>query len=170
MNVSTMKCLPVVVLFASLSALTLWSDSTFAQWQTACNEHRCQLFHEILSSEKLVQSRVYFHDVGKIEGAANTKATEHRVIGIATVPLGIYLPAGIEVKIDDKPLLAELVDCTTEQGCRAAFNVDAATLDALKRGKQLALTVQDRRNDRYVTFSYQLDGFGEAYDEFLRRL
>ena len=157
-----------MVIAAVLSALALWSNSAFAQWKTACDKQRCQLFHEILNAEMQVQSRVYFHDLGRPNGNEKANAPGHRVIGIATVPLGIHIPTGIEMRIDDKPVRAELVDCTTEQGCRAAFDVDPATLQQLKSGKQLSLAVQDRQNERTVTFSFGLADFGKAYDDFLK--
>jgi invasion protein IalB len=77
------------------------------------------------------------------------------------VPAGFYLPAGINVQIDDsKPLPATLQTCDG-QGCYAEMQLNSDTIAALKRGKQLSLIMQNLAKTK-ITLPLPLDNFAQA--------
>jgi invasion protein IalB len=77
------------------------------------------------------------------------------------VPVGIYLPAGLNVQIDDsKPLLATLQTCDG-QGCYADMQLNSDTVAALKRGKQLSLIIENLAKTK-ITLPLPLDTFAQA--------
>lgn len=145
-----------------------------ANWSTVCDDGRCQLFVELMDASKKVQSRLYFHNVASEAAAAEPKGAgtaEKRIIGVAVTPLGIYIPAGVTMRVDQKsPFKAELIDCRSEQGCRAAFDLNPSLLKVFEHGKTVSVSVIDGQNRREVTFGYGLDGFAEAYKAFLKKL
>jgi invasion protein IalB len=66
-----------------------------------------------------------------------------RPAAIITLPLGIFLPAGIGLAVDDgEPLRVPVQHCLTV-GCRALLALDENLVSQLKAGHQARITFQD---------------------------
>jgi invasion protein IalB len=91
---------------------------------------------------------------------ADTRAPTMAIL----VPSGLYLPAGINLQVDEgKPQAVPLQTCD-QKGCYAGMPVGAELLSALKSGKRLTMTFQDMaKNSRAVPVA--LDNFAEAYQK-----
>ncbi len=80
---------------------------------------------------------------------------------IVRLPLGIFLPAGATLKVDDNvPLQLNFRSCK-RNGCYARGPVSAEMLADLQKGKQLNVNFKNLA-ERPVDVSFSLNGFAEA--------
>jgi invasion protein IalB len=79
------------------------------------------------------------------------------------LPLGLFLPAGIQLGVDDGATQNLPVQRCDANGCYAGLPVDASLLAALKVGKALRLTMRDMAQQP-LTFYVPLAGFTAAFD------
>jgi invasion protein IalB len=82
---------------------------------------------------------------------------------VIQLPLGLLLPAGLKLRVDDGKQLDLQVQTCEAQGCFAGSPVDAELLAAIKAGKQLTITVRPV-NKENLSFTMPLDGFTAAYE------
>ena len=82
---------------------------------------------------------------------------------LVQLPLGLFLPAGIQLGIDDRATQNLPVQRCDANGCYAGLAVDAALLAALKAGKALRLTMRNMAQEP-VTFEVPLAGFSAAFE------
>lgn len=88
----------------------------------------------------------------------------HSPVMTVRVPFGLYLPAGLNLKIDDdKPQPVPLQTCD-QQGCYGETPLGAKFLIALKSGKHLSLTFQNMTKTT-VTLPMPLDNFAETFQK-----
>jgi invasion protein IalB len=80
------------------------------------------------------------------------------------IPVGLYLPAGLNINVDDgKPLPVPLQTCD-QQGCYGETSVNAVFLAALKGGKRLSLTFQNMAKSNVVLL-VPLENFADAFQK-----
>ncbi len=86
---------------------------------------------------------------------------------VAITPLGVELPVGLGLKVDDGPQLAVPFTLCNQGGCRANAPLEDPFLGSLKTGGQLQVSyaVQGQRLDAPVS----LDGFTAAYGRLQER-
>ena len=81
---------------------------------------------------------------------------------LVSLPLGIALPPGITIQIDDSTPATFPVERCEPDGCRAGMKLRENTVNQLAQGRQLHVTFYDgARNPLKVSLS--LDGFAAAY-------
>jgi len=133
-------------------------------WQVACEEKRCQLFSEIKSDEGATLARLYMQNLAK-------EGQDASVVAIASLPLGLYIPSGVAVDVDEEMVFrAQLLECREDEGCRAAFDVKPEILEAMKKGKQMSIAIVDGRTERAIAFNFSLIGFTKAYEDFSAKM
>ena len=85
-------------------------------------------------------------------------------IALVQLPLGLNLPAGARLQIDDgKPVDLQVQTCET-RGCYASTPVAADMLAALKSGKQLKISFQTMAKET-IAIPMPLGDFAAAYDK-----
>jgi invasion protein IalB len=93
-----------------------------------------------------------------------TQPDVNKVIMFLRVPVGLYLPAGLELQVDDnKPQQIPLQTCDL-QGCFAETEISSGFLAALKSGKLLSISCQNSEK-RKIVLPLALDGFVEAFQK-----
>ncbi len=154
-----------------VALLLLCSIPGFASWQTACNQKRCQLYQQILNKKgDKPLSMLFFHLVPVGGDKAKGASSKRQIRAMLLLPLGLYIPNGVSVEIDKSmSFKANLIDCDVKEGCRATFEVQPATLGAIKRGGKIMVTIVDARSGQSIHFRFSLKGFTAAYTEFLRK-
>jgi invasion protein IalB len=153
-------------IFTSLICATIISfgSASAAEWRTSCNDTGCSLIREISDNEGTTLARLYLQNVADDDEETN-------LAGFVTLPLGIFIPSGVSLDVDDSLAVnAQLLECDTALGCRAFFDMTPATLDAMKKGKEIAVTVVDAQSRRTIAFNFSLMGFTKAYGEFAARM
>jgi invasion protein IalB len=80
-----------------------------------------------------------------------------------TVPLGVQLPAGTRIVIDEnEPITAPYLVCAANNGCIADYKADAGLITKLKNGRRL--TIQAFEKGRPLSIALPLDDFAKAFD------
>jgi len=88
----------------------------------------------------------------------------HAPVALVQLPLGLNLPAGAKLQVDDgKPVDLQIQTCET-RGCYASSPVAADLLATLKSGKQLKVSFQTLAKET-ITIPMPLGDFGAAYDK-----
>lgn len=145
-------------------ALVGGAANASAKWQTSCTDQACEL------------TQTLSNDAGKrIATVVMPKLLqdkEPRQLGFVMLPLGIHIPASVQIRVDRSKKLvpATLLDCNTATGCRAVFDVTSETLRSFKAGRNVTFTVVDGAKQRAVTFKFTLAGFTKAHRKFGKTL
>jgi invasion protein IalB len=80
------------------------------------------------------------------------------------VPVGLYLPAGLNIQIDDtKPQPVPLQTCNL-QSCFAEMQISSTLLAALKGGKRLSIICQSLAKNK-IMLPLALDNFADAFQK-----
>lgn len=78
----------------------------------------------------------------------------------AIVPLGISLPAGIALKVDENKQVPMTVQRCTNGGCEALINLKQATINKMKKGKKIQVGFNVGKKTMVIPAS--LKGFTKA--------
>jgi invasion protein IalB len=101
--------------------------------------------------------------VGKVPGNPNPGM-------IILLPLGIALPPGVELRIDDGAEIEAPVDRCERQGCQVEMLLEPDLLTALKAGSRVTVDFHVQQQDglQRVRVPFSLLGFTAALDEVER--
>jgi len=80
------------------------------------------------------------------------------------VPVGLFLPSGVNVQIDESKPHPVVVQTCDLKGCYAATPVSAEMLTSLKAGKRLGITFQTNTKEN-ITVPLTLGNFAEAFQK-----
>ena len=145
-----------IVATASHSAVT---ETTHGSWTVRCDspdeseEHECIMFQNLVLK---TGGQPVLHFAIGIAPADNTPTV------ILSLPLGISLPPGISIQIDDGNKANFPVERCEPDGCRAGMKLRDATIEQLIAGNRLTITFHDGERQP-ITVPLSLDGFGESY-------
>ena len=150
----------VVAALLAVPYLGLAADTprSFDDWALRCDDvelsaPECHLSQNILRKDSA--ERVLLVSIGYPQGAAVP-------IALMTTPLGIYLPTGITVQVDDgEPMHVELERCN-EHGCHAGLTLDPTLVEQFRRGRELRVTMHDGSGRRFH-FPVSLRGFRSGF-------
>lgn len=87
-----------------------------------------------------------------------------------TVPLSIYIPPGIALKIDEGEQINVPVHTCTPNGCEAMLDLDVGLLAALESAKASNVAFLDAATRKQITIGVSMAGFKEAYAALRREL
>jgi invasion protein IalB len=146
------------------AAMISFGSASAAEWRTSCNDTGCSLIREMTDDQGTTLARLYLRDVAE-------DGDETNLAGFTTLPLGIFIPSGVAVNVDDSLAFnAQLLECDTALGCRAYFDMTPEILDAMKRGNEMSIGIVDAQSRRTIAFNFSLMGFTKAYGEFAARM
>ena len=80
------------------------------------------------------------------------------------VPGGLYIPAGLNLQIDDGKVQVVALQTCDQQGCYAEMQIGAELLAALKSGKRLLITCQNAARNKFV-LPLALDNFADTFQK-----
>lgn len=83
---------------------------------------------------------------------------------VALLPLGIHLPDGVAIKIDENEQKSMILQRCTQIGCEAAMRVDSALVTQLKKGKAMKVGFNAGKGQTMVAQA-SLKGLGDAIDK-----
>lgn len=161
-----LACLLALALLAGLSL----PSAAFAQgavksvhddWQIRCEtppgaqNEQCALFQSVVAEDRA--------NVGLTVLVLRTADQKTRLMRVQ-VPLGVLLPAGLGLKVDDKDVgRAGFVRCTL-RGCYAEVVMDDNLVKQLRDGKTATFFIFQTPEEG-IGFPMSLKGFGEGYDK-----
>lgn len=134
----------------------------FKDWSARCEtpqgsgEERCFIFQRLVTRKDEKFLPVLHVLVGYI--------TEDGSPGLfATVPLGVSLPQGLEIKIDDgEPVSFGYSHCSN-QGCLGALALSPELIASMKAGKQAMITFH-AGTQQPVSIGVSLQGFTAGFN------
>jgi invasion protein IalB len=88
----------------------------------------------------------------------------HVPIILAQLPLGLNLPGGIKLQVDDGKTADLQIQTCENRGCFASSQIGPDLLTALQSGKQLKLSFQNLSKEA-ITIPMPLNDFAVAYDK-----
>jgi invasion protein IalB len=158
--------LPLSLLLSAIGA----SSGAFAQgavksvhddWQIRCEtppgaqNEQCALFQSVVAEDRA--------NVGLTVLVLRTADQKTRLMRVQ-VPLGVLLPAGLGLKVDQADVgRAGFVRCTL-RGCYAEVVMDDNLVKQLRNG-QTATFFIFQTPEEGIGFPMSLKGFGEGYDK-----
>jgi invasion protein IalB len=158
---SGLLALTLGLVLTAHSALALGAEDgkKFKDWTIRCEQYKrpkgkdfeqCHIFQDWKHKEQKL--RILHMAV------AYPPNSPGRAVAVLTMPLGIYLPGGVKIKIDEGELRDLVVERCEPVGCKAGFPVDPGVLAELKKGVKAYVTFQDMRR-KPVTVPVSLRGF-----------
>jgi invasion protein IalB len=88
----------------------------------------------------------------------------HAPVAMVQLPLGINLPGGAKLQVDDGKATDLQIQTCENRGCYAGAAITPDLLTALKSGKQLNLSFQNLAKET-ITIPMPLTDFAAAYDK-----
>lgn len=152
------RFLPVAALVAlALPGLSTRADDLrkFGQWTARCEMTRgkveggCFLYQNLILREG--GQRVLQFAAGYAEASATP-------IALVSLPLGISLPPGVWLRVDDGERAQVMVERCEPAGCRAGLPLGPALLEQMRTGKRLTVTFHDSER-KPIDMPLPLEGF-----------
>lgn len=81
-----------------------------------------------------------------------------QAVAVMTLPLGVYLPPGVTVQIDQGTPIKVAIERCEAVGCKAGFALEEQVLAAMRRGVKANVTFSDLRRQP-LTIPVSLRGF-----------
>lgn len=153
--VAGVACLLAALIAHAQSA----TDTAFQDWMLKCEgqgraAQKCYVFQTLQLQQ--TGQRVLTVVVGNL--GPNGARIAH-----FTAPLGIHLPAGVTLKIDDGEPFAATVETCAADGCKFTIPLDDPFLRSLQRGRVLRVGFLDSVTRRQITVAVSLVGFADAF-------
>lgn len=137
--------------------------NTKKSWVLLCKKDKtaCRVYSHIKTDKKIIVSS-FSLSKANIKGQA-----KKQTVGIIMMPLGMHIPSGAIVKIDDKlAFKANLIECKNK-GCRALFAAKDKIINHMKAGKKVSIIIVDSSSRKHLALSYSLKGFTSVYNQLI---
>ncbi|MEX0941953.1 MAG: invasion associated locus B family protein [Pseudomonadales bacterium] len=132
-------------------------EQTWGDWSRICTTGEPRVCQVVQSANQDETGNLIFQtSIGYV-------ANNDRPIMYLTAPLGIFLPRGISVIVDDDPPLTATVQKCDGNGCLGLLALSQDAIESLKAGTQ-AQVVFGASAQQNVSIPLSLDGFGAAFD------
>lgn len=153
------KILLPVVLWACACAAAEANDT--GVWRSRCEETKgkveggCFIYQDLVLRQG--GQRV-------LQFAAGFAASTPDPIALISLPLGISLPPGVSLQVDDGKSTTIMVERCEPTGCRAGLKLAPAMLRELEAGRSLKVTFHDAER-KPIEMQVELAGFTAALGE-----
>ena len=127
---------------------------------------RCSSASREAPLECAIEQSAVLSKTGQLVAAVNIRVPSdtHTPVALVQLPLGLNLPAGAKLQVDDgKTIDLQILTCEN-RGCYANTPIAPDMLAALKSGKQLKLSFQNLAKET-ISIPMSLAEFGPAYDK-----
>ncbi len=130
-----------------------------AAWRSHCNSATRQTVPECMVEQTAILGKT-----GQMLASVSVRVPPNgnQPVMMVQVPVGLFLPAGIHVRIDEQPPLQLVIQTCDLKGCYAGSPVSPDMLKAMKAGKQLGVEFQNL-SKQAITVPLTLIQFAEAY-------
>jgi invasion protein IalB len=127
---------------------------------------RCSSAGRNAALECAVEETAVLTKTGQLIVLVNIRVTgdAHQPVALVQLPLGLNLPAGARLQVDDGKVIDLPIQTCENRGCYANTPVSPELLAALKSGKQLKVAFQNL-NKEVITIPMPLADFGAAYEK-----
>lgn len=133
-------------------------EAPASPWSVRCSEGEdksCEIFQRLVVKE--TGQRVAEFAIGFPDGKKEAR-------GVVILPLGILLPEGARMQIDDGQPFKFKVRYCTQQGCFAFLNLNKELLGKLRKG-DAATVIFKNLEGQDLSVGMSLDGFTKSLKE-----
>jgi invasion protein IalB len=125
---------------------------------------RCSSPSRKIAPDCAVEQRAILSGTGQVVTVVSVRIPHdsRQPVLVIHVPMGMYLPPGVNIQIDDGKAEQIAFQTCDMQGCYANKPIPAELLTAMKGGSKFAVSFQGG-NQEPVTIPMSLTDFGEAY-------
>lgn len=135
------------------------ADPNSSPWIKICNPDEPAEKNQCLVTQELRDG-----NSKQLVAAASIRTTAgEKMMLILSVPIGVLLPAGLRVQIDDAKPVAVAYTICFPTSCVARMEIDDAFIGKLKAGSKMVVSVLDAEQ-KAVGFPLTLSGFTKAFD------
>lgn len=152
--------------FAALAVVIHGEGFAFAQesenpsqWSVRCSQTACDLYADVKLQNGVIFNSFTFR-----------KLNQNLYAGIVKVPLGIHIPSGVRIGIDDAAVIETKVIACDRTGCETVFNADAHVVNFFKAGLKMSVVMINARDRKPIAVNYSLMGFTRTWNEFEQRM
>ncbi len=147
-------------LFFTMPAFTEPVDGTaYDNWTVRCEEQgeqeSCFIFQNLVLQEG--GSRVLHVAIGYLSAAKKSPVI------LVSMPLGISLPPGASIRIDDQEPIKFQIERCESSGCRGGFKLKESMLVAFRAGKEAIVTFHDGHR-KAIDVPLSLTGFSAGLE------
>lgn len=127
---------------------------------------RCSSVNRDAPLECAIEQNAVLTKTGQLLVLVNIRvpADTRAPVALVQLPLGLNLPAGAKLQVDDGKPIDLAVQTCENRGCYASTPVTAELLAGLKSGKQLKIAFQNMAKET-ITIPMPLADFASAYDK-----
>lgn len=127
---------------------------------------RCSSLSREAPLECAVEETAVLTKTGQLIVLVNIRVPSdtHAPVALVQLPLGLNLPAGAKLQVDDGKVIDLQIQTCENRGCYSNTPVSPELLAALKSGKQLKVAFQNL-NKEVITIPMPLTDFAAAYDK-----
>jgi invasion protein IalB len=127
---------------------------------------RCSSLSREAPLECAVEETAVLTKTGQLIVLVNIRVTAdtHQPVALVQLPLGLNLPAGAKLQVDDGKVIDLQIQTCENRGCYSNTPVSPEMLAALKSGKQLKVAFQNL-NKEVITIPMPLADFAAAYEK-----
>ena len=127
---------------------------------------RCSSASRETPLECAVEETAVLTKTGQLIVLVNIRVTSdtRQPVALVQLPLGLNLPAGAKLQVDDGKVVDLQIQTCENRGCYANTPVSPELLTALKSGKQLKVAFQNL-NKEIITIPMPLADFAAAYEK-----
>lgn len=155
---SFLFCLGVLSADFSVAREMPAEGDAFGSWRVSCEtaadsqRRGCFIVQNLVLREG--GQRVLQIAVGYVERTPDP-------IALLSLPLGISLPPGASIQIDDQAAQRIPIERCEPNGCRAGLKLSEEILSSFRSGAQMSVTFYDAKREPIVV-PLSLDGFSEG--------
>jgi invasion protein IalB len=127
---------------------------------------RCTSASREAPLECAMEQTAVFSKTGQVIVLVNIRVPSdtHTPVVLVQLPLGLNLPAGAKLQVDDGRVVDAQIQTCEARGCFASTPIAVDLLAALKSGKQLKVSFQNLGKET-ITIPMPLADFATAYDK-----
>jgi len=151
--------LPTLMLSACAvtPAAALETGQQFGQWSVQCTSpdddgrKACHLFQNLVRGDGEESQRILYVAVGY-------QSKDEHPIAVLRMPLGIWLPEGVVLRVDRGETRQVPVQTCDKSGCRTVVALKPELLDEMKAGDELEIVLHNSKGEP-VSIPISLSGF-----------
>ena len=134
-------------------------NKLFKEWRMICERPQKAKQDQCYAVQNLVIKKT---NQRLLNIAIGRLSSNDKIAAIVTFPLGISLPPGVAIKIDENKPIRFAIERCHAGGCVGAMAIDDKTLKSLKSGKQAKVSFRDPTR-REIVVPVSLNGFTAAF-------
>jgi invasion protein IalB len=127
---------------------------------------RCSSPNRAAPLECAVEETAVLTKTGQLIVLVNIRVPSdtHAPVALVQLPLGLNLPSGAKIQVDDGKVIDLQIQTCENKGCYASTPIAADVLTAMRSGKQLKVAFQNLTKET-ITIPMPLADFASAYDK-----